>query len=470
MLAVVGSPSTEALAAATVPAAIRFHGALDLPAAESEADLLAHLACLAGRNEIFRSYLGFGYNACFVPPVIQRQVLENPGWYTAYTPYQPEISQGRLEALLVFQTAVCELTGLPVANASLLDEATAAAEAMALAHRARPRGQGHLFLVAADCHPQTLAVMRTRALPAGIDLRVVPVEEMEVGEGVFGLLAQNPATDGRLRDLSPLMAEAREAGAVGVIAADPLSLALVRPPGEMGAAVAVGSMQRFGVPLGYGGPHAAYMATEERLTRKMPGRIVGVARDSAGRPALRLALQTREQHIRRDRATSNICTAQVLLAVMSGMYAVWHGPSGLVRIARRTKGFADALAGHLADLGFAVSGHPRFDTVRVAAGGKRDEIVTRALGFGINLRPWGEDDLVVALDETVGPADLVDLVAAFGGTGPAGGPAGPVPLPPALERTTPCLAHEVFSSVKSEHDMVRYLHRLESKDLCLTTS
>jgi glycine dehydrogenase len=344
MLDLLGYPSLEALVEATVPESIRLRRPLQLPAARGEHELIDELRALAGRNQVFRSFIGMGYHDCVTPPVVQRNVLENPGWYTAYTPYQAEIAQGRLEALLNFQTMVADLTALPLANASLLDEGTAAAEAMAMCH-ALDRGQRRVFYVSDGCHPQTIAVVKTRAASLGLEVRVGRAEEADLAaEGAFGLLLQYPTTDGRVRDYAELAARAHAAQALVVVATDLLALTLLRPPGEFGADVAVGSSQRFGVPLGFGGPHAAFLSTKDEYKRQIPGRIIGVSRDAEGRPAYRMALQTREQHIRREKATSNICTAQVLLAVMAGMYAVYHGPEGLRRIARRVHSLTAALA------------------------------------------------------------------------------------------------------------------------------
>ncbi len=343
MLRVLGAPSLDALIAETIPADIRFAGALDLPAPVGESEVLAELRALAAKNQVWKSFIGMGYSDCFTPPVIQRNILENPGWYTAYTAYQAEISQGRLEALLNFQTMVADLTGLPIANASLLDEATAAAEAMHMLHGLAPAtadvDRGGTFLIADGCHPQTIEVVRTRARPLGIEVKVGDPASFDfAAEKAFGLLLQYPATDGGLPDYAGLIARAHEAGALVAMATDLLALTVLTPPGELGADVAVGSAQRFGVPLGYGGPHAAFFATRAEWTRKLPGRLIGVSEDAHGNRALRMALQTREQHIRREKATSNICTAQVLLAVMSGMYAVYHGPRGLRAIAERVGG------------------------------------------------------------------------------------------------------------------------------------
>ncbi len=471
MLAVVGARSLDDLAGRTVPAAIRGADLSALPPAATEAEAIAELRALSERNRRVRSLIGMGYHGTHVPPVILRNVLENPGWYTAYTPYQAEIAQGRLEALVNFQTMVTDLTGLPVANASLLDEATAAAEAVALAHAAH-RGKGDTLVVAADLHPQTLAVVRVRAEPVGI--RVVEVPPAEVAAAVaehqpFALLLQYPGTTGAVRDIAPEIAAAHAAGGLAIVAADPLSLCLLTPPGEMGADVVVGSTQRFGVPLGYGGPHAAYIAVKDALKRLLPGRLVGVSVDAAGQPAMRLALQTREQHIRREKATSNICTAQVLLAVMAGMYAVWHGPEGLARIARRVALQARVLAGAAARGGFALRHDAFFDTIAIEAGARAGALMDGALARGFNLRRVDPGCVAIALDETVTREDLAALADLLGGgaleaVAPAGG------IPAALARRSPFLTAEVFNSHRSEHAMLRYLKRLEDKDVALNRS
>ncbi|MEN8374933.1 MAG: aminomethyl-transferring glycine dehydrogenase [Gemmatimonadota bacterium] len=473
MLERLGYPGLDALVDASIPDAIRLRRDLSLPEPASEHAMLAELRDLALRNEVWRSYIGMGYHDCVTPPVILRNVLESPGWYTAYTPYQPEISQGRLEMLLNFQTAVIDLTGLPIANASLLDEATAAAESMALS-QAVTRGARNTFLVADDCHPQTIEVVRTRARARGWEVRVADPSSFAFDDSVFGALVQYPATDGCIRDYSALADAAHEAGALVTAATDPLALALLTPPGEWGADVAVGSAQRLGVPLGYGGPHAAFFATREEFKRQVPGRIIGVSVDDRGRPALRMALQTREQHIRRERATSNVCTAQVLLAVVAGAYAVYHGPEGLRRIAERVRTATRALAEGVTRLGHEVVHERFFDTVRVrVAEGARDRVLAAARQRLINLRSYGED-LVVALDETVTEDDLADLLGAFGGDGSLS----PAELAAQVDgswgggfdRVSEYLTHPVFSRFHAEHEMLRYLKRLESRDLSLTTS
>ena len=475
MLALLGYDSLDALIGDTIPAAILRRDALRLPAPRGENEVLRQLEALAARNQVFRSFLGMGYHDCLTPPVIQRNVLENPGWYTQYTPYQAEIAQGRLEALLNFQTLVADLTGLPLTNASLLDEATAAAEAMHMCH-ALARGPRRSFVVADDCHPQTIAVVRTRARPMGIEVRVARTDALALGDDVFGVLLQYPTTDGRVRDYAALVEGAHAEGALVVVAADLLALTLLRPPGEFGADVAMGSSQRFGVPLGFGGPHAAYLATREEFKRQVPGRIVGVSKDAEGRPAYRLALQTREQHIRRDKATSNICTAQVLLAVMAGMYAVYHGPEGLRGIARRVHALAAVLAAGLKRLGKDVGDEPFFDTVRVRLSpAEGAAVLARARDRRINLRAYEDGSVGVALDETVTRDDLAALFEVFAGKKPpftvdelaAGADAG---FSSPHARSSAFLAHPVFNRYHSEHEMLRYLHRLQARDLSLTTS
>src|SRR6195256_2671071 len=385
MLETVGAKSLAALMGETLPASIRQKAPLDLGPALSETEALAHMTDLAAQNQVFTSLIGQGYSGTILPAVIQRNILENPAWYTAYTPYQPEISQGRLEALFNFQTMICDLTGLDVANASLLDEATAAAEAMALAERVS-HVKTKAFFVDSDVHPQALALLRTRAEPLGWSLIVGdPLTDLDKAD-VFGAVLQYPGSFGAVRDLRPAITSLRAKGALAVVAADLLTLTLLASPGELGADIAIGSAQRFGVPMGYGGPHAAYMAVRDALKRSLPGRIVGLSIDSRGQPAYRLALQTREQHIRREKATSNICTAQVLLAVIASMYAVYHGPEGLTHIARTVHRRAAVLAAGLRKLGFAPQSEAFFDTVTLEAGEKQNEILACARGAKINLR------------------------------------------------------------------------------------
>jgi len=473
MLELVGCDTLDDLMAETVPAGIRFQGPLRIPESVPEAELLERLRSIASGNEVWRSYLGMGYSGTITPGVIQRNILENPGWYTQYTPYQAEIAQGRLEALLNFQTAVIDLTGLEIANASLLDEGTAAAEAMTMLYGQGRRRRGHVFLVAEDCHPQTIGVVRTRAEPLGIDVRVGPAERFVFDGEVFGALVQYPATDGRVGDYRSLCDEAHAAGGHVVVAADLMALAFLAPPGEFGADVAVGNTQRFGVPMGYGGPHAAYIACGERFKRKLPGRIIGVSVDRHGNPALRMALQTREQHIRREKATSNICTAQVLLAVMAGMYAVYHGPEGIRRIAGRIRKQTATLARGLEQAGNEIIHSVYFDTLRVRPAAPAEDVLAAARSRRINLRDLGDGTVCVALDETVTPADLDDLLAVFGADASAVVLAAsfePGDYPEPFNRTSDYLRHPVFNSYRSETEMLRYIRRLESRDLSLTTS
>jgi glycine dehydrogenase len=463
MLAAVGRASLEELALEAVPEAIRATSALNVPPAASEAEALAELRALAGRNRVTTPMLGLGYYGTHTPPVVLRNVLENPAWYTAYTPYQPEISQGRLEALLNFQTMVADLTGLPTSNASLLDEGTAAAEALTLCRRQSKAAQGAVFAVDADCHPQTIAVVKTRALPLGLAV-VVHDMSTDLPDDIFGVLVQYPGSSGAIRDLAPIVEAAHDKGALVAVAADLLALTLLQSPGEAGADVAVGTSQRFGVPLGYGGPHAGYMAVRAGLERAIPGRLVGVSVDADGAPAYRLALQTREQHIRREKATSNICTAQVLLAVIAGMYGVWHGPDGLTTIARRTHRYAALLARAL-EVGGAF-----FDTLTVPVPGRAREIAARALAADVELRVLDADTLVISTDETTTRAHLDAVAAAFGLPAQdwdALDALTPDALPADLLRTSPFLTHEVFRSHHSETAMLRYLRRLSDKDLAL---
>ena len=478
MLEAVGFETLDDLVDAAVPEQIRTEGALDLPAAVPEEVLLERLRDLADRNRRFRSYIGLGYHGTITPGVIRRNVLENPGWYTQYTPYQAEIAQGRLEALLDFQTAVIDLTGLDIANASLLDEGTAAAEAMSMLHAEASDEERRRFFVSGACHPQTIAVLRTRAEPLDIEIVVDDHADFELDDTVFGALLQYPATDGTVHDYRSFCEEAHAAGAYVVVAADPLALTLLTSPGEFGADLAVGSTQRFGVPMGHGGPHAAYLAARDDFKRKMPGRIIGVSVDVEGHRALRMALQTREQHIRRERATSNICTAQVLLAVMAGLYAVYHGPDGLRDIARRIRDRTAVLAAGLEELGHELFTGAFFDTLRVRPVGiGAEEVHERAREARINLRSFGDGTVGVALDETVRPRDLDDLLHVFAPEGAAvpdarelAGRIDAPALPEPLQRTSSYLEHEVFHRYHSETEMLRYLHRLETRDLSLNES
>jgi glycine dehydrogenase len=467
MLETVGANSLGALMSETLPSSIRQKTPLDLGHPLSETEALAHMSELAAQNQVFTSLIGQGYSGTILPAVIQRNILENPAWYTAYTPYQPEISQGRLEALFNFQTMICDLAGLDVANASLLDEATAAAEAMALAERAAP-AKAKSFFVDHEVHPQTLAVLRTRAEPLGWKLITGdPATDLAHAE-VFGALLQYPGTSGVVRDLRPVVAALHAKGALAIVAADLLALTLLASPGELGADIAVGSAQRFGVPMGYGGPHAAYMAVRDALKRSLPGRIVGLSVDSRGQPAYRLALQTREQHIRREKATSNICTAQVLLAVIASMYAVYHGPEGLTHIARNVHRRTGVLAAGLRKLGFAPLSEAFFDTVTVDVGTRQNQIVAGAVAEKINLR-IGEGRLGIALDETTTPADVEAVWRAFGGgliyaEVEAGARDA---LPPELKRASAFLTHPVFHAHRSETELLRYMRKLSDRDLAL---
>jgi glycine dehydrogenase len=469
MLALLGKPTLDALIDAVVPLSIRLKKQLELPAALSEAEALAELKKIASKNQIWRSYLGRGYSDTITPPVILREILENAGWYTAYTPYQPEIAQGRLEALLNFQTLIIDLTGLPVANASLLDEGTAAAEAMAIClHAAEDPGE-KVFFVSNECHSQTIDVIRTRATPLGVKV-LVGEPSLITGKKLLGALVQYPNTKGAVEDWSLFAKDVHAAGGLLIVAADLLALTLFKAPGEFGADIAVGTTQRFGVPLGFGGPHAAYLAVKESFQRRIPGRIVGVSKDSHGKPALRLALQTREQHIRREKATSNVCTAQVLLAVIAGMYAVYHGPEGLTRIALRVRALTLRLKGGLNALGIDTGSGLVFDTlyVRVASGdAARLRLALEAKK--INLRFDGNGNaMVIALDETTTENDVKDILSAFGGKElPDSAMAG---IPASLKRTSAFLTHKVFSEHRSETEMLRYLRKLESKDLSLVHS
>jgi len=474
LLGAVGYESLDALSAAAVPAAIQLPRALALPEAAGEAEAIAELRGLAAQNQVFRSFIGAGYYDCATPAVIQRNILENPGWYTAYTPYQSEISQGRLEALLNFQTLVTDLTALDIANASMLDEATAAAEAMMMCHRIKlgGRSDGARFFVSEHCHPQTIEVVRTRAEPLGVEVVVGDHRTFDFGgtAATVGVLVQYPDTRGSIHDYEAFFARAHAAGALCVVAADLLALTLLRAPGEFGADVAVGSAQRFGVPMGFGGPHAGYLATRDAHKRQMPGRLVGLSKDAHGQPALRLALGTREQHIRREKATSNICTAQVLLGVMASMYAVYHGPSGLRRIAQRTRLLTQILARGLTALGARVNAEPVFDTLTVGNVAAA-RVHAAAAARRVNLRPIDDYTVGISLDETTTLADVVTLLSFFGET--------PLPEPESVgsldyaaphARGSGYLAREVFNLYHTEHEMLRYIKRLEAKDLSLCHS
>jgi glycine dehydrogenase len=472
MLRELGFENLDSLVEAAVPRNIRLNRELNLPEAKSEMEALAELRSISRKNKVARSFIGAGYWDCITPPVIQRNILENPGWYTAYTPYQAELAQGRLEALLNFQTMITDLTALEIANASLLDEATAAAEAMALCHATVPNRK--TFFVADNCHPQTIAVVQTRAKPLDIAVKIGDYSRFKFDETVFGALVQYPATDGAIYDYTDFVKHAHDAGALVVVAADILALTLLKPPGEFGADVAVGNTQRFGVPLGFGGPHAAYFATRDQYKRHMPGRLVGVSHDAEGQPAYRLALQTREQHIRRDKATSNICTAQVLLAVIASMYAVYHGPRGLRAIAERVHRLTSQLADGLRALGLKIMHENFFDTVRVEV--ESSEVISEhAERAGCNLRALGPRAVGISFDETTTPRDIELLMSVFRGTpvrdfadDDLGEP--PIRIPQSAIRISQFLTHPVFNTHDTETEMLRYLKKLESRDLSLTTS
>ena len=466
MLHALGCDSLEELIGKTVPEEIRMRRPLNLPGALSEEEALEELRGIASQNENRPTYIGMGYHGSNLPSVIRRNILENPGWYTAYTPYQAEISQGRMEALVNFQTMVCDLTGMAIANASMLDEATAAAEAMALCHDLKGT---NLFFVSAGCHPQTISLLRTRAEPLDIEIIVGGLDDMPT-MGLCGGIVQYPSTDGTITDPKSLIDAIHAAGGLAVVASDPLALVILKSPGEFGADVAVGSTQRFGVPMGYGGPHAAFLALRDEFKRRLPGRLVGISRDAEGNPAYRLTLQTREQHIRREKATSNICTAQVLLAVIASMYAVYHGPKGLREIAERIHLHALKLAASLAKAGWQITDAPFFDTVSIQVTPTESaSIRSRAEKVGINLRFLGDTVITVSLDETVTSVDpIVELFAQ--GSGSAVNEPQAWQLPVSLRRTTPFLSHPVFNTHHTETEMLRYIRRLEAKDLSLTTS
>ena len=474
MLGVLGFDSVEGLISAAVPAGIRLNKALDVDAALSETEALKKIAAIAAKNQVCRSYIGLGYHSCITPPVIQRNILENPGWYTQYTPYQPEISQGRLEALLNYQTMVSDLTGLEIANASLLDEGTAAAEAMSMSFgvcKNKDAKKTKKFWVSAACHPQTIEVIKTRSQPLDIEVVIGDHQDAEAfaqQSPFFGALLQYPATDGAIFDYTDFVEQAHTTDTIVTVAADLLSLTLLKAPGEFGADIAVGNTQRFGVPLGYGGPHAAYFATKQEYARKLPGRLVGLSKDAKGAPALRLALQTREQHIRRDSATSNICTAQVLLAIIASTYAVYHGPSGVKAIAHRVHSLTTALADGLKKLGYKLGEAPVFDTLTVQTGGRTEEILRRSLAHEVNLR-IGKETVGISLNETTGVEQLEELLEIFAGEKSAPGVASlrPQPLPERFKRTSDYLTHPVFNQYHSETELLRYLYSLQKKDLSL---
>jgi glycine dehydrogenase len=479
MLGALGYDTLDALISTTIPATIRTRTPLAIPPGASEHEALQELRALAGQNRVLRSFIGLGYHGTVTPPAILRNVVENPGWYTAYTPYQAEISQGRLEALLNFQTVVIDLTGMPVANASLLDEATAAAEAMGMCHAIKGGAGRETFLVSELCHPQTIAVVETRARARGWTVIVGDHQSFELDDSVFGVLVQYPGTDGSITSYADVIERAHAAGALVAMATDLLALTLLTPPGELGADIAIGNSQRFGVPLGYGGPHAAFFATRDEYKRQIPGRIIGVSVDSRGKPALRMALQTREQHIRREKATSNICTAQVLLAVVASFYAVYHGPEGLTNIARRVHRLSRALADGLRQMGYRV-GDAFFDTVRVAVDGsvgglQQADVMVRALELGINLRALGSHTITIAFDETASERDVVDVFSAFAPADSRSDArlmiAGATDnVDAAFRRASEFMTHPVFHRYRSETELMRYITRLQSRDLSLNTS
>jgi glycine dehydrogenase len=477
MLALLGLKNLDELIDAAVPKKIRQPKKLNLPPAKSEFEALAELRSVASENKVFRSFIGQGYYDCITPPVIQRAVLENPGWYTQYTPYQAEISQGRLEALLNFQTMVTDLTAMDIANASLLDEATACAEAMMMSHRFKGADDRNVFFVSENCHPQNIEVVRTRGAALGVEVGVGNHETFAFSDKVFGALVQYPDTFGAIHDFSSFTEKAHAAGAMLTVATDLLALTLIKPPGEFGADIAVGNAQRFGVPLGYGGPHAGFFATRDEFKRQMPGRIVGVSKDSRGKPALRLALGTREQHIRREKATSNICTAQALLANMASLYACYHGAEGLTKIAERINLLTRILAGVLTALGHKVSTQNVFDTLRVEPRGKSSADISKvAEAHGVNFRIIDEKSIGISINETTGKNDIEEIIQIINGDQTpvfnianvvSGSASGVINL---ATRTSKFLTHKVFNSYHSETEMLRYIKRLESRDLSLTAS
>jgi len=474
MLAEIGYESLDALIDHAVPSSIRLKQPLDLPTARTEYQLLKDLKLIAAQNQVFRSFIGMGYANCITPPVIQRNILESPGWYTQYTPYQAEIAQGRLEALLNFQTMVCDLTAMEIANASLLDEATAAAEAMTMIWGLRDKKLGDCdrFLVDQNCHPQAIAVIKTRALPLGIKVIVADWQSYDLADPenqVFGALLQYPATNGAVYEYEEFIQSLHDAAGLAIVAADLLSLTLLVPPGEFGADVVVGNSQRFGIPLGYGGPHAAFFATRDAFKRQIPGRIVGMSKDAQGNPALRLALQTREQHIRRDKATSNICTAQVLLAIMAGMYGVYHGAKGLKNIATRIHLLTVTLANALQSLGYELGENPYFDTLQIKVESNNlEKIQQKGRSLKINLRQLDPQTLGISLDETCNLQDLTDLLSLFTDQQiPIPETITALAIPQNLQRQSNFLTHPVFNSYHSETELLRYIYRLQSKDISL---
>ena len=477
MLSALGYSSLDEFIDATIPETIRARKPLGIGEPRTEHDVLNEIRRIADRNKVFRSYLGLGYHDTLMPPVIQRNILENPGWYTAYTPYQSEISQGRLEALLNYQTAVIDLTGLPIANASLLDEGTSAAEAVHLAYGVKGKEGKETVFVDRNCHPQTIDIIKTRAWASGLKVTVGDAQAKKFGKSVFVVIVQYPTTDGAIHDWREVADRAHAADALLVVATDLLALTLLAPPGEWGADVVVGNSQRFGVPLGFGGPHAAFMTTRDEYKRLIPGRLIGVSRDAQGKTALRMALGTREQHIRREKATSNICTAQVLLAVIAGMYAVWHGPEGLTRIARRVHRMAALVAAGAAKLGHTVKHADYFDTVRVElSGSTAGKVMGAARKLGINLRKASGSSVIAALDETVSEADVSDVLVALNGGAPLAFTVTSLAddidarYDERFARTSAFLTHPVFHRYHAEHELLRYMRKLESRDLSLVHS
>jgi glycine dehydrogenase len=477
MLKTLGFSSLEEMVSKIVPENIRLKESLNIGAGLSEREVMARLRSMADKNKVMKSYIGLGYYDCVVPPVIQRNILENPGWYTQYTPYQAEIAQGRLEALFNFQTLVCELSGMEIANSSLLDESTAAAEAMTLCLRVNRKNKSKRFVVSNSCHPQNIEVMKTRARPLGIEVEVADLANLEIGDGLAGVMVQYPTTEGYVEDYAALSEKVHAAGGMVIASADLMALMMLTPPAKWGADVVIGSSQRFGVPMGFGGPHAAYMATRETYKRSVPGRIIGESKDADGNPALRLALQTREQHIRREKATSNICTAQVLLAVMASMYAVYHGPVGLKRIASRISLMAGVFEAGIRKLGLSSGGKSFFDTVAVAFSSQEraDSVMNAAVAAGLNLRRLDSTTVTVSIDETTDPEDVQTLLGVFGGEqGSALSLKDLVPevrgIDPSMLRNDKVLTQEIFNSMHSETEFLRYVSRLQSKDLSLTTS
>lgn len=480
MLSIIGYSSIDSFIEDVVPSDIRSTIPLEIIADKckdtisqglSEFEVIDVLNQLALQNKVFRSYIGMGYYNCFVPPVIQRNILENPGWYTQYTPYQAEISQGRLEALLNFQTMVIDLTGLPIANASLLDEATAAAEAMGMCYANVPKDISRSFFVSETCHPQTIAVLQTRAEPLGIELEIGDHRDVTFDKPILGAIVQYPATDGTIYNYSQFSEQVQAAGGLFITASDLLALVLLKPPGEFGADIVIGNSQRFGVPLGYGGPHAAFLSTHEELKRSIPGRIAGVSQDANGEPAIRLALQTREQHIRREKATSNICTAQVLLAVMAGMYAVYHGPDGLRQIAERVHYNTCMLRNELENMGYHTGDDPCFDTLSINVGtNEHEELLNSANAKKINLRSIDAEHIGISLDETTSQFDVEDLINLFRKKENCENTNKIIEIPTELQRKSPYLTHPVFNTYHSETEMLRYINRLQGKDLSLVNA